>query len=211
VESASGERVPVELVRAPTRGVVLRVFEESARPIQAGSPIVEIGAEDGLEIVIDVLTEEAVGIRPGQAVRITEWGDDEVLSGVVEQIEPAAFTRVSALGVEEQRVNVLVTLPAVPEGLGSGYRVEAEIVTWTGSGVLSVPAAALFQVGEGWAAFVISDGRALLRSVEIGRQGRDSVEILQGLDEGEVVVLYPSDQIEDGTRVSFEAPEVGAT
>jgi HlyD family secretion protein len=209
-EPTTGERTPVELVRAPTRGVVLRVFEESERPIQAGSPIVEIGAEDGLEVVVDVLTEEAVGIQPGQTVRITEWGGSEVLTGVVGQVEPAAFTRISALGVEEQRVNVLVALPSVPAGLGSGYRVEAEVVTWTGSDVLSVPAAALFQEGDGWAAFVIAEGRARLRPVEIGRQGGDRVEVVAGLDEGEQVVVFPSDQVREGTRVTLEVAELDA-
>jgi HlyD family secretion protein len=210
VEPATGSSVPVALVRAPASGVVLRIFEESEGPIQAGSPIVEIGAEDGLEIVVDVLTEEAVDIRPGQSVRITEWGGDDVLSGVVRQVEPAAFTRVSALGVEEQRVNVLVDLPALPPGLGSGYRVEAEVVTSTGSDVLSVPAATLFQLGDGWAAFTIGEGRAQLRPVEIGRRGGDRIEILAGLDEGETIVMFPSDEVQDGTRVSYETTELDA-
>lgn len=188
-------------VRAPTSGRVLRVDQQSARIVVAGTPLVEIGDASGLEVVVDVLSEDAVQIAPGQPVSIEQWGGDRALPGEVRLVEPEAFTKVSALGVEEQRVNVIVDLLDAPPALGAGYRVEARIVTWSGDDVLQVPASALFQSGGTWAAFVVREGRAVRQVVEIGRQSADDAEVRSGLREGERVVLYPSALLEDGVAV----------
>ena len=193
-------------VRAPTSGRVLRVLQQSARVVQAGTPLVEIGDAAGLEVEVDVLSEDAVQIEPGDPVLIERWGGDHPLQGQVRLIEPEAFTKVSALGVEEQRVNVIVDLLDPPASLGAGYRLEARIVTWTGDDVLHVPTSALFQQDGSWAAFVIEDGRAVRRSVQPGHQSADAVEILDGLTEVVRVILYPSALIEDGVRVQDGRP-----
>jgi len=196
-------------VRAPTDGRVLRVLQQSARVVQAGTPLIEIGDARGLEAVVDVLSEDAVRIAPGNRVLIEQWGGDRTLEGQVRLLEPEAFTKVSALGVEEQRVNVIVDLLDPPAALGAGYRVEARIVTWSGDNVLQVPTSALFQEGNAWAVFVIEDGRAGRRTVTIGHQGADTVEILDGLTENDHVILYPSPMIEPGVAVQAESAASG--
>ncbi len=193
-------------VTAPTAGRVLRVLQQSARVVAAGTPLVEIGDAAGLEVVIDVLSEDAVRIAAGNAVLIDQWGGDETLEGRVRLVEPEAFTKVSALGVEEQRVNVIVDLAAWPARLGAGYRVEAHVVTWAGDAVLHVPASALFQTGGSWAVFAVEGGKAVRRTVQIGQQSAEAVEIVDGLDEGETVILYPSALIDSGTRVTPTTP-----
>jgi HlyD family secretion protein len=195
---AGGPAVPVT---APTAGRVLRVLEESERVVPAGTPLVEIGDAGGLEVVVDVLSEDAVRIAPGAPVRIEEWGGDRALRGTVRLVEPDAFTEVSALGVEEQRVNVIADLADPPPSLGSGYRVEAHIVTWQGDSVLRVPTSALFQRDGAWHVFTIEGGEAALRAVEIGHRATEAAEVLGGLDEGDAVILFPSDQVEAGVRV----------
>jgi HlyD family secretion protein len=195
---------PFEVV-APTRGRVLRVLRESAGPVAAGSPLVEIGDPASLEIVIDVLSRDAERIGAGMPVDI-ETGSTK-LRGKVSMVEPSAFTRVSALGVEEQRVNVIVCFDA-PSHLGDGFRVDARIVIWRGEDVLRVPASALFRDRGRWAVYVVSDGRAELRYVELGHRGRLDVEITSGVQAGERVIVHPSDQIHDATRVTVRA---GAT
>ncbi len=140
----------VVAVRAPSAGRVLRVLEKSERVVPAGIPLIEIGDANGLEVVIDVLSEDAVRIAPGDPVRIESWGGEGVLPGTVRLVEPDAFTEVSALGVEEQRVNVVADLFDAPPSLGSGYRVEAHVVTWQGEDVLTVPTSALFQRDGAW-------------------------------------------------------------
>jgi HlyD family secretion protein len=142
-----------------------------------------------------------VRIAPGDPVRIEEWGGEGALTGTVRLVEPDAFTEVSALGVEEQRVNVVADLAAPPPSLGSGYRVEAHIVTWQAEGVLTVPTSALFQRDGAWAVFAVEGGEAVLRPVEIGHRAAEAAEVLEGLSEGEVVILFPSDQIEAGVRI----------
>jgi HlyD family secretion protein len=134
-------------------------------------------------------------------VEIDDWGGDAPLVGTVQSVEPAAFTHVSALGVEEQRVHVVVTLAGAPASLGDGYRVEAHIVVWEAPSVVRVPISALFRHGEGWAVFVVAGGRAQLRSVELGERGAEQAEVRGGLAEGDRVVVYPSDQLRDGARV----------
>ena len=188
-------------VRSPTAGRVLRIPDQSERVIAAGSPILELGDASALEVVVDVLSTDAVRLHPGDDVEIVEWGGDQPIHGSVRTIEPSAFTRVSALGVDEQRVNVLIDLPQRPESLGDGFRVEARMTVWEAPKVITAPSSSVFQRGESWRVFVIDGGRAHLRPVQIGHRTDASVEIVSGLTPGTKVVLFPSDKIGDGVRV----------
>jgi HlyD family secretion protein len=196
--SSAAKSVPV---RSPVRGRVLRVPEPSERVIAASAPIIELGDASALEVIADVLSSDAVRIHPGDAVEIVEWGGDRPLWGRVRSIEPSAFTRVSALGVDEQRVNVIVDLVDRAASLGDGFRVEIRATVWESSDVLAIPASTLFQRDGGWAVFVVEDKRARLRRVEIGHRTGASVEISSGLKAGERVVLFPSDKVDDGSRI----------
>jgi HlyD family secretion protein len=189
------------VVRAPSAGRVLRVLETSARVVPAGTPLVEIGDARGLEVVVDVLSQDAVQISPGERVIIDEWGGDRPLEGRVRIVEPNAFTEVSALGVEEQRVNVIVDLVQIPPALGAGYGVEAQIITWAGERVLIVPTSALFQRDGVWQVFVVERGKAVLRPVEIGHRSAEAAEVVRGLRESEEVIVFPSDEIAPGSPV----------
>jgi HlyD family secretion protein len=200
-----GHGSPEQLViRSPVRGKVLRVIQESESSVLPGTPLLEIGDPEALEVVVDVLSTDAVEIRPGAPVQIQRWGSDSVLRGHVHRVEPSAFTRLSALGVEEQRVNVIIYLdgPARQTALGDGYRVEASIVVWTGRDQLLVPEGAVFRQDDGWATYVLSNGRTRVRPVELGRKNSAQVEVRNGLDLGERVVLYPTDRVRDGTRAT---------
>ncbi|HEX5075440.1 MAG TPA: HlyD family efflux transporter periplasmic adaptor subunit [Gemmatimonadaceae bacterium] len=190
------------LVRAPADGCVLRVPERSDRVVAAGTPIVEVGDPAALELVVDVLSSDASRVRPGAIAMIDSWGEGESLTGRVRRVEPAAFTRVSALGVEEQRVNIVVDLPHLPAGLSDGYRVETRIGVWEGRDVTIVPVSALFRQEQDWAVFRVRDGRATLARVRIGEQNATGAQVLDGLRAGDEVVLFPSDQIENGRRVT---------
>ncbi len=195
---------PCVEVRGPVAGRVLRVLEESARIVTAGTPLIEIGDPGSLEVVVDILSTDAVRVRPGVTFWIEDWGGDRALEGRVRRVEPAAFTKISALGVEEQRVNVIADLLAPEPSLGDGFRVEARIVVWEGEDVLQIPASALFRRGAEWSVFVVDDGVATRREVRVGHQAAFEAEIVEGLEEGELVVLHPSDQVREGVRV--EAP-----
>ncbi|HSK05363.1 MAG TPA: hypothetical protein VK932_29140, partial [Kofleriaceae bacterium] len=140
--------------------------------------------------------------RPGMPCAIDAWGGPASLAGEVRRVEPAAFTRISALGVEEQRVNVICDLAEAPPALGDGFRIEARIITWRGEGVLAIPASALFRDHGRWAVYAIEDGRARLRPIEVGHRGRLEVEVLRGLAEGTEIVLHPSDRVRDGTKLA---------
>jgi HlyD family secretion protein len=191
-------------VLAPVSGRILRIFEESARPVNAGMPLLEIGDPTDLEVIVEVLSRDGAVIQPGMAVQFEQWGGGKPLSGVVRLVEPAAFTKVSALGVEEQRVNVvadLITPPAQRGNLGDGFRVEARIITWSDAAALKVPAGALFRQGEDWAAFIVVDGRASLRKVSAGGSSGTETQVLDGLRDGERVIIYPGSRVEEGTRV----------
>ena len=190
-------------LRAPVAGRVLRVLEENERVVELGTPLLEIGDPHALEIVIDVLSRDAVQVAPGAPVRVQDWGGDRALDARVRLVEPSGFTKVSALGVEEQRVNVIADLLEAPAALGDGYRLEARIVTWEGT-ALKIPATALFRDGDGWSVFVVERGRARRRAVRVGRMGALEVEAAGGLAEGELVVRHPNDLLEDGTRVAPE-------
>ncbi len=172
--------------------------------VQSGSPIMEIGDPRDLEIVVDVLSTDAVEIRPGAEVSIEHWGGPGVLSGRVRRVEPAAFTKVSTLGVEEQRVNVLVDISSPPEqwsGLGDAYQVDTRITVFTREDATIVPAGALFRRGENWNVFVVDGGRAQTRAVTLLRRSGRMAAVATGLTPGERVIVYPSDRITSGVRV----------
>lgn len=190
-------------VPSPINGRVLKLIQESEGVVQAGSPLLEVGDPQALEIVIDVLTSDAVQIEPGAPVRIVAWGGPE-LKAHVRQIEPSAFTKLSALGVEEQRVNAVIDLDepyAKWSALMDGYRVEAKIIVFEAKNVLKVPASALFRKGESWAVYSVSEGLAHLREVKVGRSNGLETEITEGLTAGEVVIPHPSDRVTDGVSV----------
>lgn len=198
------EEVPKIEIFAPVDGVVLHVFEENAGVVSPGTQLIETGDPADLEIEIDVLSSDAVKIEPRAAVRLEHWGGDEPLLGRVRLVEPAAFTKVSALGVEEQRVNVLVDFADPPEkrkSLGDGFRVEARIVVWQRDDVLKVPASALFRQGDDWAVYKVVGQRARLAPIEIGRGNALETEVRAGLEENERVIAHPGDKVEDGVRV----------
>jgi HlyD family secretion protein len=201
IDAKPGSRAAVKL-ESPVSGKVLRIPEKSERVVAAGEPLLIIGDAEDLEIVIDYLSTEAVKIKPGMPVLIEGWGGDEPLQAKVRVVEPYAFTKVSALGVEEQRVNVIADFVGSHAQLADAYRIEARVVIWQADNVLKVPASALFRRQNGWAAFVPENGRARLRTVDAGRRTAFDVEVLGGLQAGEHVILHPSNDIDDGTRVN---------
>ena len=189
---------------SPIDGHVLRVFQESATVVTPGMSLIEVGDPTDLEVVVDVLSSDAVKIAPGDSVQLERWGGDAPLNGKVRLVEPSAYTKISALGVEEQRVDVIVDLVDPVESrqsLGDGFRVEARIVIEERPDVIKIPIGARFREGDQWATYVVqSNGRAQLRHVACGKASEDEVEILEGLSPGEVVIMHASDKIEDGTR-----------
>lgn len=202
--AAGGTGAPVA-VRAPVAGQVLKIPRKSEGAVEAGQPLVEVGDPRALEVEVDVLSADAVRIRPGTRVRFERWGGDGALEGKVRVVEPAGFTKVSALGVEEQRVWVIADLTSPPETwqrLGDGYRVEASFVLWEGDDVLQVPASALFRDGDGWAVFAVEQGHAVRRRVAAGQRTGLVAQVLDGLKEGERVVVHPDDRLRDGVAVS---------
>jgi len=191
-------------VYAPITGTVLRVLQKSEGVVTASTPLVEVGDPRELEIVVDLLSADAVRVQAGQRVYIEGWGEPEPLNGVVQRVEPFGFTKISALGIEEQRVNVIIDFTDPPEKwqrLGHGYRVEPRIVLWEADDVLKIPLPALFRDGDGWAVFAEQRGRAVLRRVEIGRDNGLEAEVVKGLEPGEHVVLHPSDRVSEGVRL----------
>ena len=192
-------------VMSSTDGQILQVLRESEGIVAAGEPLVEIGDVEDLEIVVDLLSTDAIKVQPGQRVIIRGWGGDGELEGVVRRVEPFARTKVSALGIEEQRVNVIIDLSNPPQmgtGLGHGFQVEISIVLWEADDVLTVPLTALFRSGDAWALYVEHDGRAVMREVALGRKTQLRAQITDGLQAGERIVLYPSDRIVDNTRIT---------
>jgi HlyD family secretion protein len=192
-------------IRSPIDGVVLKRFRESAGIVPAGEPLLELGDPAALELVSDLLSSDAVKVRPGSAVLLEQWGGDEALRGRVRRVEPSGFMKVSALGVEEQRVNVIVDFEdaaAAGRVLGDGYRVEVRIVLWQAQDAVKVPASSLFRRGEEWAVFVVEGGRARARAVSIGHRGGAEAEVLSGVEPGATVVVHPSDSVRDGVRVT---------
>jgi len=192
---------PLIELRAPVSSRVLRVVEKSERVVSVGTPILTLGEPGQLEIVADVLSTDAVKIQPGAEVLVDGWGGDHPLRARVRLVEPYGFTKVSALGVEEQRVNVISDFVDSPRPLGDGYRVQVHIVTWSSADVLKVPLSALFRRGEKWSVFVISRGRARIKDIETGHRNESEVEIVGGLAEREIVIVHPPNQLSEGIRV----------
>ena len=202
-ESGSGRSEKVA-VRSPVRGKVLAVRHESEGVVPAGAPLLEVGDPGRLEVEVDVLSTDAVRIRPATPVRFERWGGDVPLEGKVRRVEPVGFTKVSALGVEEQRVFVIVDITSpkeVWEGIGDGYRLEASFILWEEKDVLQVPAGALFRTGDRFAVYVLEKGRAKARPVEAGKRNGLAAQVLSGLSEGETVILHPGDTVSDGKKV----------
>lgn len=198
---------PIEQMEVPSpiTGRVLQVIQKSEGVVQAGTPLVELGNPEALEIVVDVLTQDAVQIERGATATIERWGGED-LQATVRLVEPSAFTRLSSLGVEEQRVNAVLDLDDPYEkwvNLGNGYRVEARITVWHEDDVLKVPSSALFRQDEGWAVFVASGETASLVHVELGRRNGLEAQIVSGLEEADRVILHPSDRVSDGSLITW--------
>ena len=191
-------------VQAPTAGKVLHVLEESERVITAGTSLVELSNPSKLEVVIELLSTDAVKVRTGALVLIDGWGGPKVLEAHVRMIEPSAFTKVSALGIEEQRVTVVADLTESSVELGDNYRVEGRIVVWETDLALRVPVSALFRRDEKWGLFVVENGVARMHDVEVGQRTPFEAEIKSGLEEGVEVIVFPSNQIVDGTPVAMK-------
>jgi HlyD family secretion protein len=203
--ASTAPRGGVVSVTAPARGVILRRLHESEAVVLVGAPLVEIGDLANMEIVSDLLSTDAVRVKIGARATIEQWGSDTALAAVVRRVEPSGFTKISALGVEEQRVNVILDLADSPgEGavLGDGYRVEVRIVEWEAADVVKLPTAAMFRDGDQWAVYVVRDGRARLTPVEIGRQTGREAEVLGGVAEGTAVIVHPPAAVADGVRIS---------
>lgn len=191
-------------IRAPVDGVVLKVYAKSAQVIAAGAPIADIGDPNDMEVSVDLLSKDAVRVKPGAPARVEDWGGGKTLAAKVRRVEPSAFTKVSALGIEEQRVNVLLDLldpRSAWEALGHEFRVLVRIRVWRGDDVIRVPLAALYRRGEDWSVFKVVDGRAVETPVSIDHRNAHFAEALSGLEPGDVVILHPSDQVEDGVKV----------
>ncbi|MBL6956333.1 MAG: efflux RND transporter periplasmic adaptor subunit [Chlorobium phaeobacteroides] len=197
-QSESGTSVDIS---APDSGRVLRIFEKSERVVPAGTPLFEIGDSRNIEVVIDVLSADAVKVEPGMQVQVEEWGGGTVLFGKVRTVEPAAFTKISALGIEEKRVNIIVDLADDEVKLGDNFRVQAKIVLWKGEDILQVPVSSIFRGNEGWNVFMINGSRAEIVPITIGRRGAYYAEVLDGLEEGEEVVIHPTNDLDNGMRV----------
>lgn len=198
---AAERKIPVI---APASGRVLSVTQQSERTIGAGLPLMTIGDPSQMEAVVDVLSVDAVKIQPGMRMLIRDWGGDTPLEARVRLVEPVAFTKISALGIEEQRVNVIADPVGSPWPLGDGYRIQAKIVLWQQDGVLKLPGSSIFRVGLEWRVFVAENGHAKERTVTIGQRNRDDVQIISGLREGEQVIRFPSRQVSDGARILAE-------
>jgi len=193
-------------VRSPVTGRVLRVIQESEAIVLPGAPLIEVGDDNDLEIVVDLLSEDAVRVTEGDRVAIEDWGGPVVLNGIVRRVEPFGFTKISALGIEEQRVNVIIDFEDPAETwseLGHGFRLDTRIFVWEAEDVLKLPVSALFRDGESWAVFRDVEGEAVLTPIEIGRRNALEAEVVSGLEEGHLVVVHPSDRVVDG--VALEA------
>jgi HlyD family secretion protein len=199
-----GDTVENVIVRAPVSGSVLKLHRQSEGVVNSGEPLLDIGNPGDLEVKIEVLSADAVKLGRGTPVVFERWGDDRPLEGHVRTVEPSGFTKISSLGVEEQRVNVIVDFTSpfeVWRRLGDGYRLDTTFIIWEGKDVLQVPASAVFRRGDNWALFTVENRRARLREVEIGRRNGLAAEIVKGVAEGTVVITNPDDNIKDGVKV----------
>lgn len=205
---ASGQPVEHVDIISPINGSVLKIYRESEGVVEAGQPLIEVGNPKALEIEVDVLSADAVQIKKGMRVLFHRWGGPNPLEGVVRKVEPVGFTKVSALGVEEQRVLVIADIisnPKLWQSLGDGYRVEAQFILWEKEDVLQIPTSALFRVQDDWFVFVFNNGRAYRRGIRVGQRNGLAAQVLDGLTNEESVILYPDDTITDGRRVKVRA------
>lgn len=203
--TADGKPTERVLVRSPITGKVLKVARQCEGPVRTGEALLEVGDPSALEVEVDVLSSDAVKIKPGLKILFDRWGGEHPIEGIVRIIEPIGFTKISALGVEEQRVLIIsdFTSPAeLWQPLGDGYRVEAQFILWHENDVLQVPASSVFHHQNGWAVFIVEDGRAKRRKISIGQRNGLTVQIIEGVKEGEVVIDHPSNELEDGIRVT---------
>lgn len=188
-------------VRAPMSGRILRIHDPSERVVMAGTPLLTLGDLKGLEVVVELLSSEAVKVTPGMPVLVEGWGGDRALRAKVRRVEPYAVTKVSALGIEEKRVNVIADFVDPPGPIGDGFRITARIISWQADKVLKVPSSAMFRCATAWCVFVVEDGRARRRTIEVGHRNLAEAEVTSGLAPGQTVVRYPSNDVADGARV----------
>jgi HlyD family secretion protein len=200
-----GKEGTVVAVKSPLNGKVLRLLQQSERVVVPGTPLLDLGYSPQLEVVTDVLSTEAVKVHAGDPVLLEGWGGAKPIRARVRLVEPSGFTKISALGIEEQRVNVIIDFVDPPGTLGDGYRVEARIIVWQAENVVKLPASALFRHGESWAVFTMQNGRARLREVRIGHRNPSEAEVLGGVAVGQPVILHPTNQIEEAVRVRTRA------
>ncbi|MBZ5605229.1 MAG: HlyD family efflux transporter periplasmic adaptor subunit [Acidobacteriia bacterium] len=201
-EAQRGQAGKVIEIRAPARCRVLRILEKSERVIPFGTPIVVLSNPNKIEIVVDLLSTDAVKVKPGAPVIIENWGGPAPLRARVRNVEPYGFTKVSALGIEEQRANVIADFVDSPDGLGDGYRVDARIVIWENPDVLKIPASALFRIGPQWNVFAVLSGKARLVPVEVGHRNAAEAEVTNGIDPETQVILHPANELKNGSRVT---------
>ncbi len=187
-------------IESPVSGDVLRVVQKSEAYVAAGAPLVEIGNRSGIEIIADVLSQDAVNVHVGDALVVLRGAGNQHPRGTVRRVEPSGYTKISALGIEEQRVNVIADLPQRPASLGDAYRIDVRIITWTGD-VLAVPVPALIRCGNDWCAFVVRDGKARRTTVRVGRIGDTDAEVIGGLSAGDSVILRPPEAVREGASV----------
>ena len=202
--ATDGEPAERVSVRSPITGRILKVDHECEGPVRTGDALLEVGDPSVLEVEVDVLSADAVKIKPGMKVLFERWGGEQPLQGIVRIVEPVGFTKISALGVEEQRVLVIsdFTSPAGQwQRLGDGYRVEARFILWHEENVLQVPASSLFRYQGGWGIFVVEGKRAKLREVDVGQRNGLIAQVLSGLHPGEIIINHPSDAVADDKRV----------
>jgi HlyD family secretion protein len=191
-------------IRSPVAGRILRIADASERVVAAGTPLLTLGDLSKLEVLIELLSTEAVKVKPGMPVILDGWGGNQLLKAQVRRIEPYAYTKVSALGIEEKRSNVVADFVDAPQDLGDGYRVNAKIVVWSADAVNKVPASALFRCAEEWCAFVVENRVAKKRIVKVGHRNAQEAEVLEELLPGEAVIRHPANQIDEGIRVKAE-------
>ena len=203
-DDAARKGVAAWQVRSPVAGRVLRVLQDSEVPVALGAPLLEVGNPTDLEVVVDFLTTDAVRIHPGDLARIEDWGGDKPLQGKVRVVEPGGFTKVSALGVDEQRTNVVIDIvepPAVHPTLADGYRVDARVVVAALDDAVIVPTGALFRDKDGWAVFAVVDGLARKRAVVLSQRAETTAAVQRGLTAGDTVIMFPTDAVTEGVRV----------
>ncbi len=200
VQQSDNAQLPTALI-APADGRILRLIEQSEHIVAPGTPILEIGYTPRLEIVTDFLTRDAVRIRPGMSAVLTDWGGDTPIPAIVRTIEPGAFTKISALGVEEQRVNVICDFTGATHGMEDGYHVETRVIVWQGQDVLRVPSSAVFRSAANWAVFVVNNGKAHKVAVQIGHRGEIDWEVVDGLQPGDHVIVHPGAEVDEAIRV----------